>query len=146
MDTAAIWIERIPRPIRFCFVGGLCALIQMGFLYAFVNLGVQKNLANFVAFMISVQVSFPLNRFITWNDRNEKRAKRTKLVLQWVSFNGTYLIGMVVNQLAFAISLLFVHYIIAGLLGILAAMTINYTVSNKFIFARQKPERGYEKI
>jgi len=142
-----IWIDRTPRLMRFCFVGGFCALIQMGLLYAFVNLGTQKNLANFVAFMISVQISFPMNYFITWRDRKEKGSKDVKLlVLRWVSFNGTYLIGMVINQVAFAIFLLFAHYIVAGILGILAAMTINYTVSNKFIFVHQKVERSHEKI
>lgn len=149
MEAVAIGIDRTPRLIRFCFIGGFCTLIQMGFLYVFVNLGVQKNLANFVAFIISVQISFPLNYFITWHDRREKgskHAKLAKLALQWVSFNSTYLVGMVVNQLAFAISLLFVHYIVAGILGILVAMGINYTVGNKFIFARQKAEGGHEKI
>lgn len=138
MGTIRIQIDHIPRLGRFCFVGGFCTLIQMGFLYTFVNLGCQKNLANFVAFLISVQVSFPLNYFITWYDRRKRESGYRKLVLQWASFNGTYLIGMVVNQLIFAISLFFVHYIIAGILGILVAMVINYMVGNKFIFAHQK--------
>jgi len=43
---------------------------------------------------------------------------------------------MVVNQVAFAIFLFFTPYLVAGVLGILAAAAVNYMVSDKFIFAR----------
>ena len=138
MDIVVARVDRVPRLIRFASVGGFCALVQMALLYAFVNLGVQANLANFVAFMISVQSNFFLSYYITWNDRRGLNLKLTKLAFQLVSFNGMAVTTMMANQAAFAISLLFVHYLVAGGLGILAAVTVNYLVSNKFIFARQR--------
>jgi len=117
-------------------VGGFCGLVQMAFLYVFVTRGVQENLSNLVAFTISVQINFFLSYFITWNDRRNPSLKLTKLARRLVSFNGMAITTMVVNQVAFAIFLFFTPYLVAGVLGILAAAAVNYMVSDKFIFAR----------
>ena len=130
------WIDHTPRLIRFCFVGGFCGLVQMAFLYVFVTRGVQENLSNLVAFIISVQINFFLSYFITWNDRRNPSLKLTKLARRLVFFNGMAITTMVVNQVAFAIFLFFTPYLVAGVLGILAAAAVNYMVSDKFIFAR----------
>src|SRR4051794_8042585 len=62
-------VERIPRPIRFGFVGGTCAVLQLGLLFGLVHLGLERHAANVLAFLLSTQVNFALSSIVTWRDR-----------------------------------------------------------------------------
>ncbi len=131
-------VERIPQIIRFIMVGGICAVIQLTFLYTLAGLDIQKNLANLVAFAISVQPNFFLSYNITWVDRRSPDITLGQMLRKLLAFNATCFSALVINQIAFALVLPTSHYLLAGMAGIGAAVVINYTMSHKFVFARPK--------
>ena len=145
--TIAGHIYGTPRIVRFVSVGGLASLLQLFLLYLIQLTGISKLLANFFAFEISTQVNFTLSYFITWYDRTPKNPSLRYVVERWLGFNGMAVTTLVINMSVFALMLFFVHYLVAGALGIIAATTTNFVVSSRLIFRLRKgvsrgPVRG----
>jgi len=69
-------VALLPRPIRFGGVGGGCAVLQLGFLAGLVQGGVDRHLANVVAFLVATQIHFYLSALVTWRDRDAEGGAR----------------------------------------------------------------------
>ncbi len=132
------YVYRAPRIVRFLSVGGVASLIQLSLLYLIQLTGISKLLANFFAFEISTQVNFTLSYFITWYDRTPKKPTVRYVTERLLAFNGMAATTLVINMSVFALMLLFVHYLVAGALGIIAATTVNFIVSSRIIFRLRK--------
>jgi dolichol-phosphate mannosyltransferase len=132
------YLYRAPRIVRFLSVGGVASLLQLSLLYLIQLTGISKLLANFFAFEISTQVNFTLSYFITWYDRTPKKPTVRYVAERLLAFNGMAATTLVINMSVFALMLLFVHYLVAGALGIIAATTVNFIVSSRIIFRLRK--------
>ena len=131
-------IYRIPRVFRFLCVGAVASLLQLALLYVIQLSGIPKLLANFFAFEISTQVNFGLSYLITWYDRTPERPTLRYLIVRLLGFNGMAITTLIINMSVFALMLMYVHFMIAGALAILAAATTNFIVSSRIIFRRRK--------
>jgi len=142
--TIASHIHGAPRIVRFLSVGGVASLLQLLFLYLIVQLtGMSKLLANVPAFEISTQFNFTLSYFITWYDRTPKKPTVRYVIERLLGFNGMAAATFIINWSVYAVMLFFVHYLIAGALGIIAATTTNFVVSSRLIFRlREGVSRG----
>ena len=131
-------VYRIPRVFRFLCVGAVASLLQLALLYVIQLSGIPKLLANFFAFEISTQVNFGLIYLITWYDRTPERPTLRYLIGRLLGFNGMAITTLIINMSVFALMLMYVHFMIAGALAILAAATTNFIVSSRIIFRRRK--------
>ena len=131
-------VYRIPRVFRFLCVGAVASLLQLTLLYVIHLSGIPKLLANFFAFEISTQVNFGLSYLITWYDRTPERPTLRYLIGRLLGFNGMAITTLIINMSVFALMLMYVHFMIAGALAILAAATTNFIVSSRIIFRRRK--------
>ena len=131
-------VYRIPRVFRFLCVGAVASLLQLALLYVIQLSGIPKLLANFFAFEISTQVNFGLSYLITWYDRTPERPTLRYLIGRLLGFNGMAVTTLIINMSVFALMLMYVHFMIAGALAILAAATTNFIVSSRIIFRRRK--------
>ena len=131
-------VYRIPRVFRFLCVGAVASLLQLALLYVIQLSGIPKLLANFFAFEISTQVNFGLSYLITWYDRTPERPTLRYLIERLLGFNGMAITTLIINMSVFALMLMYVHFMIAGALAILAAATTNFIVSSRIIFRRRK--------
>jgi putative flippase GtrA len=136
--TVASRVHGAPRIVRFLFVGGVASLLQLLLLYLIQLTGISKLLANFFAFEISTQVNFVLSYFITWYDRTPEKPTVRYVVERLLAFNGMAVSTLIINMSVFALMLLFVHYLVAGAVGIIAAATTNFIVSSRLIFRLRK--------
>jgi len=143
---AGALIERIPRPLRFGFVGGTCAALQLGILFGLVHLGLEQHAANILAFLVSTQVNFALSSIVTWHDRRATAATRSTVATRLASYNAMALATLLVNQAVFSLAATVAHYLVASALGIVTAAVINYLVSGRVIFARGRARRPVEAV
>ncbi len=127
-------LDRVPRPLRFAAVGGSCALVQLALLSLFVQGRVEVYLANTLAFLLSTQVNFVLSSLITWRDRTQPTDHRATVARRLLGYNVTALGSLVINQLAFALALRMLPYLLAAVVGILAGMLLTYLVSGWLLF------------
>ena len=131
-------IERVPHVIRFGVAGGLATLLQLTLLAALVDLGSEKSFAHIIALIVSAQVSFFLNREVTWSERRAPDEKGLQLIGKLARFNGMIAVSMLVNQLTFVVAAAHIEYLLAGALGVAVAAGINYTVSDRLVFSAQR--------
>ncbi len=136
--TIARYVYRAPTIVRFLAVGGVASLLQLTLLYLIQLSGISKLLANFFAFEISSQVNFALSYLITWHERTPERPTVRYILERFFAFNGMAITTLIINMSVFALMLLYVHFLIAGALGIIAATATNFIVSSWFIFRRRK--------
>ncbi len=131
-------VYRVPTVIRFLAVGGVASLLQLSLLYVIQLSGISKLLANFFAFEISTQVNFALSYLITWHERTPERPTVRYILQRLFAFNGMAITTLIINMSVFALMLLYVHFLIAGAVGIIAATATNFIVSSWLIFRRRK--------
>lgn len=122
------------RVLRFALVGGTCGLIQLGLLHLIVQGGVQENVANLIAFGISVQVNFVLSQFFTWRDRWTPTLGLPRLISRLFLFNGSAATTGVVNQGVFGLANLLIWYLPAAALGIAIAAVTNFLLNDRLVF------------
>jgi putative flippase GtrA len=127
-------LGRIPRLVRFGFIGGTCALLQLVFLDLLVQANLELHLANAVAFLLSTQLNFALSSLITWRDRLAPHERPALLARRLAGYNGLALLSLAINQAVFSLAALTIHYLAAATLGILAGMLLTYTISGRIIF------------
>jgi len=140
-------VHAVPRVVRFISVGAVASLLQLVLLYVIHLSGISKLLANFFAFEISTQVNFTLSYFITWYDRTPEKPTVRYVIERLMGFNGMAVSTLIINMSVFALMLLFLHFMIAGAVAILAVATFNFFVSSRLIFRRReensrRPIRG----
>ncbi len=136
--TIPRYVYRLPTVVRFLMVGGVASLLQLSLLYVIQLSGISKLLANFFAFEISSQVNFALSYLITWHERTPERPTVRYILQRLFAFNGMAIMTLIVNMSVFALMLLYVHFLIAGAVGIIAATATNFIVSSWLIFRRRK--------
>ncbi len=138
MVIAAQHISRVPRLIRFGIVGGTCAALQLGSLFALVHLGMAHYVANIIAFLVATQVNAVLSHYITWHDRRHTHATARMMIRRIASFNVMALTTLVINETVFVAILPHVNYLIAGGTGILAGAAVNYGISGIIVFRQPR--------
>ena len=119
------WEGELDRLIKFSLVGLSGVLVNEGFLWLFVHLGLSKYVANIPATELAI-----LNNFL-WNDLwTFKDLKRKPLWKRLVSFHIAALTGAVV-QWAIYVPLVWLglHYLIANLIGIGASFVVRFAVN-----------------
>ena len=121
---------------RFALVGTTCALVQLGLLQILVQGGVQENLANLIAFGVSIQVNFVASQFYTWRDRWTPALGPSPLVRRLFLFNGSAATTGVVNQGVFGLANLLIWYLPAAALGIAVAAVTNFLLNDRLVFRR----------
>ena len=136
--TIPRYIYRLPTLVRFLAVGGVASLVQLSMLYVIQLSGISKLLANFFAFEISTQVNFGLSYLITWRERTPERPTVRYILQRLFAFNGMAITTLIINMSVFALMLLYVHFLIAGAVGIIAATATNFVVSSWLIFRRRR--------
>ena len=123
-----------PRLLRFALVGSICALVQLGLLHVLVQGDVQENVANLVAFGISVQANFVLSQFFTWRDRWTRGPGVARLMSRLFLFNGSAASTGAVNQGVFGLGNLVLWYLAAAALGITVAAATNFLLNDRIVF------------
>ena len=125
-------LSRLARPARFAAVGGLCALLQLAFLFALSQLGMPSLPANVVAYLLSAQANFVLSDRFIWHDRRATSAD--PIGRRWLSFHLSIAGTFLVSQAVFLIAVAFVHYLLASALGIALAAVINFAIQDRLTF------------
>jgi putative flippase GtrA len=131
----ALRIDLFPRIVRFGMVGcvGLC--VDVAVLYTCIYMvGMGRYLSRSISYISAATSTWYLNRRVTFADR---RGRRWGLEwLRFVMFNG---FGGAVNFGVYAIYVHYAHMTVAApavavALGSLAGLTVNYTLSQRFVF------------
>jgi putative flippase GtrA len=138
MGTVSSYVYGTPRIVRFLSVGAAASLLHLLVLYLIQLSGMSRLLANFFAFEISAQVNFTLSYFITWHDRTPERPTVRYVIERLLGFNAMAVTTLVINMSVFALMLLYIHFMIAGVVAILVAATANFIVSSLLIFRRRE--------
>lgn len=129
-------LVRALRPTQFAVIGVVCGAVQLGLLAAFTEGTSLGSLSNMVAFAISAQLNFVLNRAVTWRDR---MGRRLRAVLgQLAGFNALMLVAVVFNQAIYLVALHIVPYLVAGAIGIGATTLGKYVIADRWIFRARK--------
>jgi len=127
-------IIRVPRLIRFAFVGATCAVVQLACLSGLVTLGVEKQVANIIAIVLSTEINVFLSRQITWRDRHVAGLPAHTVWRALVTHHALLASTLVINEAVFALVSHRLPYLMAGVCGITAAAITNYVGSNRMIF------------
>ncbi len=130
-------LRRRRRQLLFVCVGASCFLAQYGTLTALSSAGVDRTLANALGFALSAQLNFALSARLTWGDRASTVARA--LWVRLASYNGTALIALGVNTLAFTLAYRRLGNLPAAGLGVLSGMCVTYFVCDRLIF---RPRRA----
>ena len=128
-------IAHLPRPVRFGGVGGGCAVLQLGLLAGLVESGVDRHIANILAFIVSTQVHFFLSALVTWHDRGGLGHGWAGLSRRLALHNTMGLLSLMITQAVFIVTSHWIYYLLASALGIVASSCVNYRLSGRFTFA-----------
>jgi putative flippase GtrA len=110
-------------------VGMLAVLVEV--------IRLNKYLAGPTVTVISVEVTFLLNKYLNWSDR------RGSLVEQWLRFHLVRLGTVTFNQcLYFALVSLGVHYLLVAVLASGVSAAINYLSNEAFVFRQTGDKDG----
>ncbi|MEO7001780.1 MAG: GtrA family protein, partial [Ktedonobacterales bacterium] len=122
------------RVTSFGFVGGFVALTGLTLQYALVQYaGLDKHVAYLIQSVVSIELNFFINNFLTWRDR--RAPGFSGLFKAWARFHLVRVFTVLLNQLLYAVLLfLGVQYLLANVLCILIILVINYWSGDKFIF------------
>lgn len=117
------------RVVNFMIIGAFVAAIGAVLMFIFIDIvGIEENAASIFQLIITLQINFLLNYFVTWRDI------KGPIVPQWVKYH-TYRIGVtVLNQILFSILVIILPYMISYVLGIVFAAVLNYILSQKYVF------------
>jgi putative flippase GtrA len=134
------WFGRRRRQLLFVGIGASCFLAQYGILTALSKAGVDRTLANALGFVLSAQLNFALSARLTWGDRPGTLARA--LWTRLASYNGTALIALGVNTLAFTLAYQRLGSLPAAGLGVVSGMCVTYLVCDRLIF-RTRPAAAH---
>jgi putative flippase GtrA len=128
------------RVVKFIAVGGTCAVVQLSVLHGLVSADMEEHLANLVAFIISMELTFVLHQLVTWRDRWTPTLHPAKLLGRLLLFNASASTTGVINQGVFAIFNLFIWYLPAATIGIGVAAFTNFLLNDKLVFRMWTPQ------
>jgi putative flippase GtrA len=132
--------EKHGDKIRFALVGGANTALDFILLFLFVNLGVNKIVANYFSTSISLLFSFFANKSFTFKDTSANAKKQFGLFLL-ITIAGLWVLQPVI---IWAVSLLLEAYIqnesvvlfIAKLIATVASLIWNYFLYSKIVFKK----------
>ncbi|MEP6871137.1 MAG: GtrA family protein [Anaerolineaceae bacterium] len=127
-------IGRGLKPLRFAAFGGFCAVLQLGLLALFTESTVLGTSSNALAFLISAEVNFVLNYWLTWTGDGHSHTR--PLWVQFLSFNALVAVAAAANQFIFVLVERELPYLVAGAVGIGATTLVKYVIADKWIFGR----------
>jgi len=122
--------------IPFSIVGLSGVFVNTGILYGLTEfLGIHYLYSSIIAIEISIITNFLLNNFWTWSHRKLK----TTFLSRLFKFNLVSLISLTVNftTLFLLTQYLGLWYVYSNLIGIFAALFINYFVNDRWTFKEQ---------
>ena len=132
-------IGNVPPVIIFAFVGCVGFVVDTAIFFLFFELaGIPVFTARLIAFVCAATTTWAGNRILTFKHRT-----RVPRLMQWRKFMVAACFSALPNLLVFKVSLLvleggqFAPYI-ALVLGVLAGMVSNYTLSSRWVFATKK--------
>lgn len=126
--------RKTPVFLRFATVGGLGIFVNTGIL--FLLYGVFKT-DLVTASMIATETAIIFNFFMNNRFTFEGEATRKKLL----AFNMFCLGGMAVNAVVLSmLSSIGIYYLLANIVGILAAFVLNYLMSRYFVWKPESPK------
>jgi len=129
------------RVVRYALVGGVGIPINIGLLWFFHGLLHMPIVPAWIcAFEPSSLINFYANQRFTYHEQTHVRG--WDWPIRALKAQATSLTGLVVNVAAFSGLLkLGMHYLPADAAGIVAAFTVNFAISNRFVFtaARRHP-------
>lgn len=129
-------MSNIPPIIRFAGVGVLGFVVDAATLLAMLQF-LPEGVARFVAFCVAVTFTYMANRWFTFDAKGQPGFIRS-YVKFIIANSGGGLVNLVVSTTALKLDgPLISHPVIAVGLGSIAGMLINYTLSRRFVFARQ---------
>lgn len=117
--------------LKFCAVGGIGLLINLGITYTGVALGLWYLYAFIIGLIISWSCSFVLNAFFTFPEH-----ERAAYLRKYFLFLGNYSIVFVLNiALMYVLtSLVGLHYILSIILCALSTTVLTYSFSKYVIY------------
>jgi putative flippase GtrA len=132
--------EKHGDKIRFALVGGVNTALDFILLFLFVNLGVNKIVANYFSTSISLLFSFFANKSFTFKDTSANAKKQFGLFLL-ITIAGLWVLQPVI---IWAVSLLLEAYVqnesvvlfIAKLVATVASLIWNYFLYSKIVFKK----------
>jgi putative flippase GtrA len=124
------------RLTRFTLVGAACFLVQWGIVHLLLRL-VDLVDADAIAFAVSAQLNFCLNRGITWAHTREKG--KQKFVSTWVCYNAVLVFTTTSNA--------FVFWLLAGLgqfsalvCATISSAIVSFVVNDRLVFRGKNHE------
>ena len=120
------------RIVRFLFSGGMAVLTNVGLLFLLVHVfGIYYLSSSIIAFTVAIFVSFTLQKFFTFNDRN-----RSKIRQQATFYFGFQIFNLGVNTLFMYIEvdLLHIQYIVAQMLIVIVMTIYNFFIYKHLMF------------
>ena len=134
----SLGLLRIPRPLRFVFVGASGMFVDLA-CYSFLLLLMPSPVARAVAIFVAMTWNFSLNRSLTFADRDNRRIFR-----QYASYFIACSLGATISWsisvgLSEGVSFFARAKLLAAGIGILAATGFNYALCCSLVFRRHRP-------
>lgn len=127
--------------LRFLVVGGANTALDFLLLFLFVNLGVNKIVANYFSTGIALLFSFYANKSFTFKDKS-KNAKKQFLIFLAVTLTGLWVLQPIIIWISTSAlaphitnetSLLFV----AKMIATIASLIWNYLLYSRLVFKKE---------
>jgi putative flippase GtrA len=134
---------RLPL-LRFAVIGGLGFVVDSAILAADTNwLGLDPFKGRLLSIFCAMICTWLGNRYVTFPEQRA-RGGITPVFREWGKFVGANIIGALVNYGVYAALLHFAaspfnNKYIALVLGVLAGLVFNFTLSKKLVFTGQMP-------
>ena len=122
--------EKLQEFVRFCFVGGLSLLVDMGILFGLTDFcGVHYLYSAGISFTVSVIFNYWLCVVYVFKGARKQTPKQATI------FIGFSIIGLGLNQLCmwFFVEIILLHYMIAKLGATVIVTLWNYVMKRKAI-------------
>jgi dolichol-phosphate mannosyltransferase len=123
-----------PRLLKFGIVGASGVIVNMGFLYIFVEF---VKLPYFIASLIAIELSiisnFSINLVWTWRDRAKEVSFWTKIFRYHVGAGATAIIGNYLILIGLT-EWFGIQYLLSNLIGIAVGTACNFVVNDLWTF------------
>lgn len=126
------WAEKYAQFIRFCIAGGLAFTVNIGVLYTLTDiLRVYYLISTVGAFLVSLAVSFTLQKFWTFKDHS-----RDHLHIQMPLYFGMQLGSVSVNAALMYVFVEYLHiwYVFSQVIISLALAVVVFFINKGYIF------------
>ncbi len=126
-------LKKYNKFLKFCIVGGIGVVINIGLLYTLTEyIGLFYLASSAIAIEISIISNFILNNFWTW------KKSKTGFSKKFLQFNLVSIAALVINlAVLFTLTEIFeLWYILSQLAGIVLATLINFYLNDKWTFKK----------